>query len=55
MARSGSVVYRSRVTPSTSTDYAFFGTDGFTHDSWQLADCSDVLADLILYEGFTVD
>jgi hypothetical protein len=49
------IVYRSRTTPSTSANYAFFGIDGFTHDWWPLAERSDVLIDLVLREGFTVD
>jgi RES domain-containing protein len=49
------IVYRSRTTPTTSTNYAFFGTDGFIHESWQLADRVDVLVDLVLRQGFTVD
>ena len=49
------IVYRSRTTPSTSANYAFFGIDGFTHEWWPLAERSDVLIDLVLREGFTVD
>jgi hypothetical protein len=49
------IVYRSRTTPSTSANYAFFGNDGFTHEWWPLAERSDVLIDLVLREGFTVD
>jgi RES domain len=49
------IVYRSRTTPSSSVNYAFFGADGFTHQVWPLAERTDVLIDLVLREGFTVD
>jgi hypothetical protein len=48
-------VYRSRTTPTGSANYAFFDADGFTYESWPLAQCVDVLVDLVLREGFTVD
>jgi hypothetical protein len=49
------IVYRSRTSPSISANYAFFGINGFTHESWPLAERIDVLVDLVLREGFTVD
>ncbi|CAN5652420.1 RES family NAD+ phosphorylase [soil metagenome] len=49
------IVYRSRTTPEVSVNYAVFGTDGFTHESWPLAERTDVLVNLVLREGFTVD
>ncbi len=49
------IVYRSRTTPSVSANYAFFGAGGFSHESWPLAERVDVLVDLVLREGFTVD
>jgi RES domain len=49
------IVYRSRTTPSSSANYAFFGADGFSHQAWPLAERTDVLIDLLLREGFTVD
>lgn len=49
------IVYRSRTTPSISANYAFFGINGFAYESWPLADRTDVLVDLVLREGFTVD
>jgi hypothetical protein len=49
------IVYRSRTTPEVSVNYALFGIDGFAHESWPLAHRVDVLVDLVLREGFTVD
>jgi hypothetical protein len=49
------IVYRSRTTPTTSANLAFFDNDGFDVDSWPLAGRSDVLVDLVLRHGFTVD
>jgi len=49
------IVYRSRTTPETSVNYAFFSNDGFTVKSWSLGDRSDVLTGLVLHESFTVD
>jgi hypothetical protein len=48
------IVYRSRTTPETSTNYAFFGHSGFDVRVSRLADRVDVLADLVLHHGFTV-
>lgn len=49
------IVYRSRTTPTVSVNYAFFDADGFAHESWPLAERNDVLIDLVLRHGFTVD
>jgi hypothetical protein len=49
------IVYRSRTTPATSSNVAFFATDAFHIESWTLADRTDVLAELVLRHGFTVD
>jgi hypothetical protein len=48
------IVYRSRTTPATSTNIAFFADDAFTIESWPLAERLDVLADLVLRHAFTV-
>lgn len=48
------LVYRSRTTPATSTNVAFFSADGFIIESWPLAERFDVLADLVLRHAFTV-
>ncbi len=49
------IVYRSRTTPESSLNYAFFsGDDGFDVESWSLGDRIDVLTALVLHEGFTV-
>jgi hypothetical protein len=49
------IVYRSRTTPESSLNYAFFGDDGFDVESWPLAERTDVLTDLVLHHGFTVN
>jgi hypothetical protein len=49
------IVYRSRTTPTTSANLAFFDNDGFDVDGWPLAGRSDVLVDLVIRHGFTVD
>lgn len=49
------IVYRSRTTPESSLNYAFFGVDGFTVESWRLGKRSDVLTELVLHQGFTVN
>jgi RES domain len=49
------IVYRSRTTPESSLNYAFFGDDGFDVESWPLDERIDVLTALVLYEGFTVN
>ena len=49
------LVYRPRTTPETSTNYAFFALDPFTSESRPLAERVDVLTNLVLRHGFTVD
>lgn len=49
------IVYRSRTTPESSLNYAFFGVDGFAVESWRLGKRSDVLTELVLHQGFTVN
>ena len=49
------IVYRSRTTPESSLNYAFFGEDGFTVECWPLDERTDVLTDLVLHQGFTVN
>ena len=48
------VVYRSRTTPETSANYAFFAAEAFDVESWPLAQRPDILADLVLRQQFTV-
>jgi hypothetical protein len=48
------IVYRSRTTPTTSANFAFFTHDAFAIESWPLADRTDILTDLVLRNGFTV-
>lgn len=48
------IVYRSRTTPDTSTNFAFFDHRAFDIQSWTLTDRIDVLVDLVLHHGFTV-
>ena len=48
------IVYRSRTTPETSINFAFFIDRAFALKSWPLADRTDVLTDLVLHHGFTV-
>jgi hypothetical protein len=50
-----SIAYRSRTTPETSANFAFFAADAFTVESWTLAGQTDVLTDLVLRHRFTVD
>lgn len=49
------IVYRSRTTPETSTNYAFFARDAFAAQVWALASRTDVLVDLVLRHDFTVN
>jgi RES domain len=49
------IVYRSRTTPETSVNYAFFAVDGFDVASRPLTDHPDVLTDLVLHHDFTVN
>lgn len=48
------IVYRSRTTPETSTNLAFFAVDGFDIESQPLAARTDILTDLVLRHDFTV-
>jgi RES domain len=48
------IVYRSRTTPETSANFAFFASDPFAIDSRTLAERTDILANLVLRQGFTV-
>ena len=48
------IVYRSRTTPETSANYAFFASDAFAIESWILAKRTDILTGLVLRHGFTV-
>ena len=48
------IVYRSRTTPESSLNFAFFDSDGFDVVSSPLGERVDVLSDLVLHEGFTV-
>ncbi len=49
------IAYRSRTTPESSLNYAFFGDDGFDVHGWRLGKRIDDLTDLVLHEGFTVN
>lgn len=49
------IVYRSRTTPETSANYAFFAHDAFTAECWPVAERDDLLVDLIVRHDFTVD
>ena len=49
------LVYRARTTPETSINYAFFALDAFSSESWPLAERDDVLTELVLRQGFTVN
>jgi RES domain len=48
------IVYRSRTTPETSANFAFFASDAFAIESWTLAERTDTLTELVLHHGFTV-
>lgn len=48
------IVYRSRTTPASSANLAFFATTAFELHSRRLADAADVLTRLVLDHGFTV-
>lgn len=48
------LVYRSRTTPATSTNVAFFLLDGLQTTSMRLRDCHGELDDLVLRHGFTI-
>jgi hypothetical protein len=47
------IVYRSRTTPETSVNFAFFATEAFETESWPLAGRPEILTDLVLRHGFT--
>jgi len=49
------IVYRSRTTPQTSINFAFFSHEAFMTESWVLANRTDILIDLVLRHDFTVD
>jgi hypothetical protein len=49
------IVYRSRTTPQTSANYAFFAHEAFVTESWPLADRTDILVDMVLNHEFTVN
>ena len=49
------IVYRSRTTPSSSVNLAFFDANACSTTSWPLSGRSDVLDQLITRHGFTVD
>jgi hypothetical protein len=48
------IVYRSRTTPESSLNFAFFGSGGFDIVSSPIGDRVDVLSDLVLHHGFTI-
>lgn len=48
------IVYRSRTTPETSVNYAFFAAEAFEAQAWPLNRRPEVTADLVLRHGFTV-
>ena len=48
------IVYRSRTSPETSLNFAFFGDDGFKLESRPLRARTDILTDLVLHDGFTI-
>ncbi len=49
------IVYRSRTTPATSINVAFWSNEGFDFEAEQLQACSAELDDLVLHDHFTVD
>jgi hypothetical protein len=48
------IIYRSRTTPATSANVAFFSAGPFQIRSWPLNRQLDVLVDLVLHHGFTI-
>ena len=48
------IVYRSRTTPESSLNFAFFDSDGFDIVSSPLDERVDLLSDLVLHHGFTI-
>lgn len=49
------IVYRSRTTPATSANVAFWSIDGFAVEAQELQACPAELDDLVLHHHFTVD
>ncbi len=49
------IVYRSRTSPQTSVNFAFFDTDGFDVESHSLEEDTDLLDDLVLHNKFTIN
>lgn len=49
------IVYRSRTTPQQSANYAFFAHQQFRIRLWPLAERLDVLTELVLRHGITVN
>ena len=49
------IIYRSRPTPTRSVNVAFFSTDAFRAQSWVFVEREDIVVDLVLRHGFTVD
>jgi hypothetical protein len=49
------ILFRSRTTPQTSMNLAFFGVDGLAIDARPLHTCADELDDLILRHQFTIE
>ena len=48
------IVYRSRTTPESSVNYALFSSEAFTIHAWRLGSRSDILAQLVLHQAFTI-
>ena len=49
------IVYRSRTSPATSSNVAFFSSAGFVIKGDVLRERPDVLDDLVLHHHFTID
>jgi hypothetical protein len=49
------IVYRSRTTPATSANVAFWSIDGLDVEVRELRSCAAELDDLVLHHYFTVD
>ena len=48
------IVYRSRTSPATSVNFAFFSSEAFATEASALADAESMLTDIVLHEGFTL-
>lgn len=48
------IVYRSRTTPATAVNLAFFSLNALEAESRPLRECGDELDELILYHHFTI-